>query len=234
VLIVGDSVSLGAQAAIGGKLTYHGWHVTQISHESMHTYQANGIVDTNRAAIGEVAIVQLGTNDGMDPGLFQKWLDGLMEHLRDVRRVYWVNLRNFAPWVPAANAVIVDAQNRWPNLRVIDWSGVASPNPALVYGDGYHLNPAGQAAMANLLAITLDAYVTERLTPPTTAAPPPTQPSEVVRPSGLSQAHVPRHSNDDLPVLTLVLAAAISLLLCGAAAMFARWTGIRKSSPQLG
>jgi lysophospholipase L1-like esterase len=222
LFVVGDSVSLGAQGAINARLSYHGWHVTQVSRESLHTWEANGIVDANRAAIGEVVVVQLGTNDGMDPGLFAQWLDGLMGRLIDVRRVYWINLRNFAPWVPAANQVIAEAATRWRNLRVIDWNAAASPDPSLVHGDGYHLNPAGQEAMAHLLAVTLDAYVVERVTPATTAPPTTTpQAPESAAPTTRA-ARSTAQAEDDLPVLTLALAGAVTLVICGIAIAWSR------------
>lgn len=229
MLVIGDSVTLGAQGAIGAKLSYHGWYVTQVERESLHTYEANAIVDANRQWIGEVAIIQLGTNDGMDAALFTQWMDGLMGHLRDVRRVYWLNLRNFAPWVPAANVAIVEAAKRWPSMRVVDWSGTASPNPSLVYADGYHLNPAGQEAMARLLAVTLDAYVVERLTPPTTT--PPGTEAPVVQAAHASNVN---RLSDGLPIMPLVLAGAITLLLCGATIGLTLRSGARRSNPQPG
>jgi len=222
-------VTLGAQGAIGAKLSYHGWYVTQVERESLHTWEANAIIDANRQWIGEVVIIQLGTNDGMDPALFSKSMDQVMGHLQDVRRVYWLNLRNFAPWVPAANVAIVEAAKRWPNMRVVDWSGTASPNPSLVYADGYHLNPAGQEAMAHLLAVTLDAYVVERVTPPTTT--PPVTEAPVVQ---AAQARNVNRVSDGVPIMPLVLAAAITLLVCGTTIGLTLRPAPRRSKPQLG
>jgi hypothetical protein len=174
VFIVGDSVSLGARPAIAARLGSVGWQVNQTSIESLHTWQAVPIVDANKAVggIGEVAFVQLGTNDGQDPAQFGFEIDELMAHLHDVRRVYWVNMRLFRDWVPAANAEIAAAATRYPNVRVVDWYDRSTLDPSLVYADGYHLNPLGQAAMAELFAQTLDAYVQERITTATTSGTP--------------------------------------------------------------
>jgi hypothetical protein len=119
LFIVGDSVSLGAQPAIRDRLTRGGWWVKQISVESLHTHQAVGIVDANRQWIGDVVVVQLGTNDGGDPQ-FAAWIDQLMSRLKDVPRVYWINLRSFRGFVPTANSMISAATKKWKNLRVID------------------------------------------------------------------------------------------------------------------
>ena len=225
MFVVGDSVSLGAQGAILTTLSAHGWYVTQEQHESLHTHQANAIVDANRQWIGEVVIVQLGTNDGMEPGQFTRWLDGLMSKLQDVMRVYWVNLRNYAPWVPAANDVIAAAATRWPNMEVIDWNARSVGDPALVYGDGYHLNPAGQAAFAELLAVNLDAFVAARTAPTTTVASPTTAPP---------RARVARAAGADggMPLLTIVIGAAVALVVSGALIGLTARAGGRRSDPQ--
>ena len=89
----------------------------------------------------------------------------------DVPRVFWVNLRWFTGWVPAANQELVDATHRYPNLRIVDWSALATPMPNLEYDDGLHLNPYGQAAMADLLARVLHAYRVVRQIPTTRGKP---------------------------------------------------------------
>jgi hypothetical protein len=162
VLVLGDSVVLGAQAAMDARLAASGWQPVHAAAESFHIYHAGPIVDALRPGFGEVAVVALGANDGLDASELAVWVDGLMAHLQDLRRVYWVNLRQFREWVPAANAVLSDATQRWPNLRIIDWDARATPDPGLVYEDGLHLNLGGQIAMADLIGTTLDEYAQER------------------------------------------------------------------------
>lgn len=157
LLVVGDSVILGARDAIATQLP--GWQVNVVAAESLSTRAAQLLIAANRPSIGEVVVVGLGNNDGETPDLFSQRIDGVMQSLNGVRRVIWVNLRQFASWVPAANGVLAAAATRWPNLEIADWSGRATPNPGLVYADGLHLRPPGQAAMAELIAEHLDAYV---------------------------------------------------------------------------
>jgi lysophospholipase L1-like esterase len=166
--VIGDSVLVGAQGALAARLGASGWQVTQVAAESQHTYDAPGVIDANAGAIGDVVVVSLGANDGITPGLFAGWIDGLMDRLRSVPRVYWVNLRQFAPWVPAANAEIAAAMDRWPNLRQIDWAARASSDPTLVYGDGIHLTAAGVDAYAELIGSTLDEDASMTATTTTT------------------------------------------------------------------
>jgi hypothetical protein len=57
----------------------------------------------------------------------------------------------FASWVPAANAVLQTALRRWPNLRLADWSTVATATMGALYGAGPHLQAVGGQAYADLL-----------------------------------------------------------------------------------
>lgn len=93
---------------------------------------------------------------------FGQRIDAVMQSLPGVRRVIWVNLRRFRVFVPALNVQLAAATTRWPNLEIADWDTRATPDPSLVYADGLHLTPAGQAAMAELIAQHLDAYVRSR------------------------------------------------------------------------
>lgn len=223
LLIIGDSVILGAQPWIVSALTARGWRVNQTSQESLHTWEAGRIVDANRRAfgLGDVAIVQLGTNDGGNPAELAGYVDELMGHLATVDRVYWVNMRQFRPWVPAANAVIADAATRYPNLRVIDWDSHATPNPSLVAGDGYHLNAGGAAFMAQLLAYTLDAYLLEvtagatTTVPSTTVVPSSVAPTTEVSTRTSSTRPTRPEKSEDIALTTVFAGLAGVLLIAG-------------------
>src|SRR6202035_940794 len=82
----------------------------------------------------------------------------------------WVNLRQFRAFVPSLNLELAGATTRWPNLEIADWDTRATPDPSLVYADGLHLTPAGQAAMAELIAQHLDAYVRSRVSASTSTS----------------------------------------------------------------
>ncbi len=164
--VIGDSVLLGAHDAIVAQLS--GWSVTVWAQEGLSTLGAASIVTASRAVIGDVVVVALGNNDVGNPATFGQRIDGVMTAIGPVARVIWVNLREFASWVPAMNQQLVLATARWPNLRIADWDSVATPNPALVYPDGLHLTPAGATAMAQLIGQEIDAFVRERVAGSTT------------------------------------------------------------------
>lgn len=166
ILVVGDSVILGAAGTIGERL--EGWDLTFLAQVSLSTVGAVSIIDANRAAIGSVVVIALGYNDGANPSILAGRVDTVMGALVDVPRVIWVNLRGFATWVPAANAVIADATARWANLEVADWASIATPRPDLVAGDGIHLGASGAAAMADLVGSHVDAAAASLAPPPPT------------------------------------------------------------------
>ena len=223
LLIIGDSVILGAKGWIAGLLGPRGWHVNQTSHESMHTWEAPRIVDANlqRGGIGDVVVVQLGTNDGISASELTSYMETTMQHLTTVDRVYWINMRQFRSWVPAANAVIATAAVKWPTLRVIDWDARSTPDPSLVYADGYHLNGRGQAVMAQLIAETLDAFAIETTGSTTTTRPTTTRPttSSSVETSS-TKVSVPGKSTG-MDLITVLALVAGGLLGIGIGTMFA-------------
>jgi lysophospholipase L1-like esterase len=160
LFVIGDSVIVGVQATLAQRLA--GWHVNVYAQESFSTLAAPAVINASRALIGEVVVVGLGNNDAGNPVTFGQRIDAVMQSLPGVRRVIWVNLRRFRDFVPALDAQLAAATTRWPNLEIADWDTRATPDPSLVYADGLHLTPAGQAAMAELIAQHLDAYVRSR------------------------------------------------------------------------
>ena len=56
----------------------------------------------------------LGNNDAGNPVTFGQRIDAVMQSLPGVRRVIWVNLRQFRAFVPSLNVQLVAATTRWP------------------------------------------------------------------------------------------------------------------------
>jgi lysophospholipase L1-like esterase len=218
LFVIGDSVLLGARDAIVGRMA--GWQVNVYAQEGLSTLGAASIVSASRASIGEIVVVALGNNDMGNPTTFGQRVDAVMGAIGPVRRVIWVNLRNFASWTPAMNQQLTLATSRWPNLVIADWSARATPDPSLVYGDGLHLTPGGQAAMAELVAAQVNAYVQQRVptTTTTTAPPPTTTPRHAVPPP---QHHHPPPSKGSRPAEPAGVPAALAGTGAGALVVFA-------------
>jgi hypothetical protein len=192
LFVIGDSVLLGARDAIVGRMA--GWQVSVYAQEGLSTLGAASIVNASRASIGEVVVVALGNNDMGNPTTFGQRVDGVMQAIGPVHRVIWVNLRDFASWTPALNQQLTLATGRWPNLVIADWSTRATPDPSLVYGDGLHLTPAGQAAMADLIAAQVNAYVQSRVAASTTTTAPTTTTTTTRRVAPAGRHHHPPRS----------------------------------------
>lgn len=205
VFVIGDSVILGAHDDLLARLA--GWQVTFIAKESFFTWQAPAAIRAYHPTVGDITIVALGNNDGEDPGLFANEIDQVMGALGPVRKVLWVNLRQFRPWVPAANAQLVAATQRYANLSIVDWDARATPDPSIVYADGLHLNPAGRAAMADLVGQRFDAAVAQLTAPPTTVPPPTLAPTTAPPPPSSPAAAGVRASAKASPVPHSALAA---------------------------
>jgi hypothetical protein len=207
LLVIGDSVLLGAHDALVARLP--GWAVTVYAQEGLSTLAAPSIITANRPNVGEVAVVALGNNDQGNPITFGQRIDGVMQALSGTRQVIWVNLRQFASWVPAMDAQLQAATARWPNLEIADWNGRAAPNPALVYADGLHLTPSGAAAMAELIAEHLGAYVQQReqATATTTTTPPSTRRT--------APRHHATHGSTSSSAWRVILAAVAGGLIVG-------------------
>jgi len=210
VFVVGDSVMLGAQSALGFRLGVSGWLVAHHETESLHTFEVPAIIAGARAAggVGEVVVVSMGANDGSDPAQFSVWIDGVMASVPDVKRVYWVNMRHFSAWVPAANGVIEAAAFRWPTMRVLDWGARSQNEPGFVGGDGLHLTDSGKAALADLVGQALDQYRVERTPPPG---------PKVVPGSDVAQARVIRDDTGESSLVLWIVIGAAALLSIGAA-----------------
>jgi len=157
---------LGAASAI--HRAFGDWDVTIIGRSGLFANDAAELAWNDRAAIGKVAVVAVGYNYPVwNPALFDAWIDQMLTRLTaaGAEHVFWVTLRNLVPgqdpirsvWeqtgifqhYPEANAKLVAAKARWPQLDLADWA-TRGAGPGLTW-DGIHLNPSGAALMAGLL-----------------------------------------------------------------------------------
>jgi hypothetical protein len=98
--------------------------------------------------LGDVVVVQLGTNGPVPPEEF----DRLMGALSRVQKVLVVNLKVPRWWEAEVNQVLADGVKRYKNAVLVDWHSLAEDRPELFWDDGYHLNPQGQAFYAQVIA----------------------------------------------------------------------------------
>ena len=180
VLVVGDSVSLGAQNQMTQGFAGKGWSVVFDASVSRSTSAGAQAVAARKADATDALVVNLGANDAGNANLYAQRVEQVLSAAAGVPHVYWLTIREVRPYYPAANNVLREAAKRHPNLTVVDWNA-ASTAPGLTSADGLHLKPQGAVAMTDavLAAVQQNESTTTTTTttsttttvPPTTAAP---------------------------------------------------------------
>lgn len=172
ISVFGDSVLLGAADAIQSALA--GNTVSIDAHENVSLLGALGTLQSARADIGDIVVLDFGYNDGPDPGAWHDRVDQAMTILAGVPKVIWLGQSNFSSGRAEMNAQLVAAAQQYPNLEVVDWTAIAAAHPGALYGDGVHLTPVGQTAMADVVRQLVDAFVAARIAATSTTVAPPT------------------------------------------------------------
>jgi hypothetical protein len=128
VSAVGDSIMLDIQPYLAADVP--GARIDGLVSRQFESGIA--VVQADRAAgtLGNVLIVELGTNGSVTPSDF------------DARS-----------WEAPDNAVLAAGVDRYPGVAVLaDWNAVSSGHPEWFTPDQIHLEPAGAQALANLVA----------------------------------------------------------------------------------
>jgi hypothetical protein len=149
VLVIGDSVLLGAKAQLPAAMPAA--EVTVDATENrMVTALASVLAAHGAPGDYRAIVVHLCTNysKGMAYG---RYIDQTMAALAAVPRVVWVTCSEWSNGQPEANQAIRAAAGRYANAAVADWAAV-SGSPGYTYVDGIHLKPAGAVAAAAVVA----------------------------------------------------------------------------------
>lgn len=146
VRAIGDSVMLGARASLEARMP----GIVVDASVSRHFGETVGIATALRDSgqLGDVVVIHMGTNGVITDGEF----DAMMEALKDVDRVVVLNVKVPRRWEGPDNATLDGAVKRWPNAVLVNWHGEGSAHPEWFWQDGYHLDGAGPAAYADLIA----------------------------------------------------------------------------------
>jgi hypothetical protein len=148
--VLGDSVTLGAQTTIPPALA--GWSVTFDAKESRRIDQGTSVVQSRGGSMGRVLVVHLCTNWG--GGDYTAAATKLLGSLNGVERVVWVTCTPWLPAVAQADEAIRSLPGIDPRVVVADWAAI-SGTPGYTYSDGLHLQSAGAAALAQLVATAM-------------------------------------------------------------------------------
>jgi lysophospholipase L1-like esterase len=110
-----------------------------------------GVVQADRSAgtLGSVLVIELGTNGTVT----SSDIDAMMQAAAGVKRVVFVNVDVPRSWEQPDNATLAAGVARYPGVAVLaDWFSLSSPHPEWFAADQVHLQPAGAAALAGLIA----------------------------------------------------------------------------------
>jgi len=198
VLVVGDSVILGAQNQMTQGFAGKGWSVVFDASVSRSTSAGAQAVAARKADATDALVVNLGANDAGNANLYAQRVEQVLAAAAGVPRVYWLTIREVRPYYPAANNVLREAAKRHSNLTVVDWNA-ASTAPGLTSADGLHLKPQGAVAMTDVLlaAVQQTESTTTTTTTSTTTVPPTTAaPATTAAPSSTTTTSEPTNSVD--------------------------------------
>ncbi len=146
VLVIGDSVALGAAADIaerlGGDVVVDAVVGRQLGHavEVLEAYRSAGVD-------ADTVVVHLGTN-----GPFaDDDLDALVAVAGPGADLVLVTAHVPRPWEAQVNEALRSALERHPDLQLLDWHALAGQDPGWLGSDDTHLTPAGADAYADVL-----------------------------------------------------------------------------------
>jgi lysophospholipase L1-like esterase len=165
VYLVGDSITESISSRYSGAvcdaLNPLGWDVTVDAVTGRQTADAAQSLRAHLADVGQVMVVLIGHNDGIDPASYKAQLDRLIGLVPDVRRIYLLTNYQFEKGRDRMNAVLQQEAaadgTGGPDDRIelVDWNTVVSGVKGAIRQDGLHLTSIGQEALAGTIASAL-------------------------------------------------------------------------------
>lgn len=145
VLLVGDSVSLGAEDAFY-QIFPDGWMDSAISRQLIVGVDVfNSCVAAGHDA--PVVIFALGTNGVGGEDDMRK----LVEACGPDRRVLLVNTRLPSATQDRVNGMLAEVANEYDNVELVDWHAASTGHDEYFWDDGTHLRPEGAQAYVMML-----------------------------------------------------------------------------------
>ncbi len=178
VVVIGDSIILGAESALVGAFQGAGWQIAFDAQVSRSTVAALDAIEAHRGELTDSLVLSFGANDAGNPATFRSRVERVLAATASVPNVYWLTIREVRDYYPAANQVLRDVAANHPNVTVVDWHGATAGTSGLTSGDGLHLTGAGAARMADVIV----GAVVNGVAPVAAAPPPPPPPPPTVPP----------------------------------------------------
>jgi lysophospholipase L1-like esterase len=103
--------------------------------------------------LGDEVVVHIGNNGTLSAEQF----DEMMQALKGVRKVVFVNVKVPRYWEQPNNDVLAEGVRRYSNAVLADWHAASANRPEFFVEDGYHLRSEGQQVYADLIAAQLES-----------------------------------------------------------------------------
>ncbi|KLR62676.1 lysophospholipase L1-like esterase [Actinobacteria bacterium IMCC26207] len=197
VVVVGDSIILGAQTPMVAAFSNAGWGINFDAAVSRSTSAGAAAIDSHWMELTDSLVINLGANDAGNTAAYRQKVEQILTSTAGVPHVYWLTIREVRDYYPAANQAVREVAAGHPNVTVLDWNAATAGSTGLTAGDGLHLTNAGAAAMTDLVAgavvnsvLPQAGAVPAPISPPVTA-PPATLPPETVPVTTLPPETVP-------------------------------------------
>jgi lysophospholipase L1-like esterase len=168
VLVVGDSLTVGAHEYLRDDLTSAGWDEIDIDGASGRSVRMGfyGSPDSGLKAVDDLRdttadspdwIIALGTNDAIvyDPAQYRAIIEEMLDKIGAGHRVLWINV--YLPNDPERSALWNDALGKHAvadpiELFVADWASYARQHPEWLNADGIHYTDDGYQARSAWIA----------------------------------------------------------------------------------
>lgn len=159
VLLVGDSILVGAKPLVESGLTEGGYTPTVDATEgsglttSVRDWYADIPAAVTRSS-PDVLYIALGTNDYGAGSSYGANVARVMDSLPSTLTVVWVipnEAQSLMPGIKAVGDAIKGQTQKYPNLRILESTPVFAGKPELMSPDGIHPNAEGQKAYASMI-----------------------------------------------------------------------------------
>ncbi len=130
---IGDSVMLGAYVPLKSTVDTM-FNASVLGVDAAESRQFSAGVDLiqsykDKGQLGQIVLVQLGTNGPIDPGDF----DRMMGILADRKKVLLINAKEPRSWEQQVNDTLADGAKRYKNAVLVDWHSFGVAHPEFFY-----------------------------------------------------------------------------------------------------
>lgn len=158
VLVIGDSVILGARERIPGACA--DCEVVVDAAESRSTATSVAAAAAHEGPF-DVIVALLGHNDAVNEEASQGGFDELFDQFALAPRIIVLTLHEVRPGYAELNAFLRESAERRPNVTVVDWNATVEGWPDATGPDDLHLTPAGAELLATVIGDAVEATRSE-------------------------------------------------------------------------